>query len=77
METKFCRICGTEKPISDFPKNNQYKDGYDTRCKSCFNEYQYSIKRKNKGGGNPDLASFTPRELIDELLTSTSYYGSW
>lgn len=71
METKICRICGVEKPITDFPKNKQYKDGYDTRCQCCRNVLQkdnyHARKKTPKGGGNPALADFTPRELIEEL----------
>lgn len=72
METKICRICGEEKPITDFPKNNLYKDGYDTRCRCCRNTlnkaYYHTKKLTHKGeGGNPALADFTPRELIEEL----------
>ena len=69
METKICRICGEEKPITDFVKNNQYKDGYDTRCKACVCAYHKTLMRKAKmeGRGNPALADFTPRELIEEL----------
>lgn len=68
METKICRICGEEKPINDFSKNNQYKDGHDTRCKCCLNEYHKSLPKKHKAiAGNPALADFTPRELIEEL----------
>lgn len=71
METKICRICGEKKPITDFPVNNQYIDGYDTRCKGCKNEEArvgYHARRgKPKGGDNPALADFTPRELIEEL----------
>lgn len=71
METKICRICGEEKPITDFPTNKQYKNGYDTRCRCCKNDYvregYHARKRISKGGGNPNLANFTPRELIEEL----------
>lgn len=68
METKICRLCGEEKPISDFPKHNQYLDGYDTRCKCCFNAYQNTLRHKlKKRGGDSNLANFTPRELIEEL----------
>lgn len=74
METKICRICGTEKPLLDFPKNSQYPDGYDSRCKVCANEYARSRRAKSKGGGNPQLAEFTPRELIEELK-SRGYTG--
>jgi superfamily II helicase len=69
METKICRICVEEKPITDFAKNNQYKDGYDTRCKACVTAYHKTLKRKTKAGSNPALADFTPRELIEELRT--------
>lgn len=53
METKICRLCGEEKPISDFPKHNQYLDGYDTRCKCCVNAYHKvrCHKPKKRGGG--------------------------
>ena len=71
METKICRICGEEKPITDFPKHHQCKGGYDTRCKCCANARQkanyHARKRLPKGEGNPALADFTPRELIEEL----------
>ncbi len=71
METKICRLCGEEKPISEFPKNKLYADGLDTRCCSCKNkearESYHERKGKPKGGGNPALADFTPRELIEEL----------
>jgi hypothetical protein len=71
METKICRICGEEKPITDFPVNSQYIDGYDTRCKGCKNDEAragyHARKGKLKGGGDPTLADFTPRELIEEL----------
>ena len=59
METKICRICGEEKPITDFPKNKQYKDGYDTRCRCCISVLQkanyHARKITPKGGGNPAL----------------------
>lgn len=68
METKICRICGVEKPISEFSKHKQYTDGLDTRCKWCVNEYKKSLPKKHKAiAGNPALADFTPRELIEEL----------
>lgn len=71
METKICRICGEEKPITDFAQNYQYKDGWDTRCKCCKNKEArlgyHARKEKPKGQGNSALADFTPRELIEEL----------
>ena len=51
VETKVCRKCREEKVLDDFPKNRQYKDGYDGLCKKCKREYQNSLnakKRRNK-----------------------------
>ena len=35
MNTKLCKVCNTEKPLSDMAKGKQYKDGYRFKCKSC------------------------------------------
>lgn len=35
---KKCRKCGWEKPLSDFPQSNQYKDGRRARCNECVAE---------------------------------------
>lgn len=83
METKVCRLCGKEKPIEEFGRNNQYPDGRDTRCKKCRNAYVnqiYHAKKSIMGGvGNFNivgssneqkdnpLAQFTPRQLMREL----------
>lgn len=45
METKVCRICGIEKPISDF---NKAKKWYQNRCKQCQSEYAKKYREKNK-----------------------------
>ena len=34
---KLCKICNTEKPISEFYKNATKKDGLQHRCKLCSN----------------------------------------
>jgi hypothetical protein len=54
MDTKTCSKCGIEKPLSDFPKAKQCKDGYLGFCKECKSkqdrEYsaQYRIDNKDK-----------------------------
>lgn len=35
METKKCKACGKELPLSEFGKNKSIKDGHDNKCKSC------------------------------------------
>lgn len=32
---KFCRTCGTVKPLSEWSLNKSASDGYQTRCKEC------------------------------------------
>lgn len=35
METKQCKKCGLEKPLNEFGKNKQNKDGLNRWCKIC------------------------------------------
>ena len=87
METKVCRKCGRELPITEFYKNKLYKDGYMTICKKCNNAYSNESHKKKRdqqrqksllgGAGveekmrkvyiNPELAKFSPRDLMLEL----------
>ena len=73
MEIKKCSKCGKELPVSLFGKNASQKDGLQIWCKSCVSNYS---RNKTKAGSddklkkiytNPDLAKFSPRQLIDEL----------
>lgn len=38
METNVCKICGVEKPISQFDKNKRMKKGYINQCRTCVAE---------------------------------------
>jgi hypothetical protein len=39
MQTKFCKKCGKEKPISEFWGNHKGKDGLAHQCKECAKKY--------------------------------------
>jgi superfamily II helicase len=45
METKVCRKCKEEKPLSEFNKNKGKKDGLHCWCRDCVKSY---IKEYNK-----------------------------
>lgn len=46
MDTKICKKCGIEKPISEFHNQKSMKDGKRTRCKSCERIYQREYNKK-------------------------------
>lgn len=48
METKVCKKCGRELPISDFYTNSRAKDGLATYCKECSNELSVEYARKRR-----------------------------
>ena len=80
METKECKTCHAIKPINEFYKNSMYSDGHDCTCGSCRSEQRKKRRQNQKNEqvsnrplkihpvySNPELAKFTPRQLIEEL----------
>jgi len=47
MKTKWCSICNTDKPISEFSKNPSKKGGHNHSCKSCSRSYFKEYYKKN------------------------------
>lgn len=66
LSTKICSCCGNELPITAFSKHGKSRDGYSHVCRAC---------KAKTGNGNPELAKFTPRELIEELR-ARGYHGT-
>ena len=66
IATKRCKSCGQLLPIIAFKTDPRSKDGYCHICNAC--------KAKGKEG-NPKLAEFTPRELMEELR-ARGYHGT-
>lgn len=48
METKVCKHCGRELPLSDFYTNSKAKDGHATYCKVCSNAISVEYARKRR-----------------------------
>lgn len=47
MCVKKCRTCGVDKPLEEFAINKRNKDGRETRCKICTNEWGRAHYYKN------------------------------
>lgn len=43
---KRCTKCGIEKNESEFSPNNRHKDGLQSRCKLCRNDYYYNLRQR-------------------------------
>ena len=77
-ETKVCKKCGRELPITEFSLNKASKDGHVARCKDCINAYQRENYARKKGKTmahanpnpvllNPKFSDKTPRELQQDM----------
>lgn len=81
METKACKKCGRELPVSQFYRASNAADGYQCNCKACRKAYLQARKQGISAAtspikGSPDspLGAYTPRELMDELKRR-GYHG--
>lgn len=47
MENKKCKRCGVIKPLSDFNKSKDKKDGYRSECRDCNKAYQIVYRNEH------------------------------
>ena len=69
--TKTCTVCKALKQYDDFSKNSTRKDGYDNRCKTCYNEYiqnnwSRTIVRMSRSNDKRDHRPIDGAGYIDE-----------
>lgn len=48
METKICKRCGRELPLSEFYKDKNCKDGLNYWCKECSKQYKKQYYQEHK-----------------------------
>lgn len=48
QQNKKCNKCGAEKPLTEFTKDKNFKEGYRPQCKQCRSTYQVKWKNKNR-----------------------------
>ncbi|WP_297434873.1 hypothetical protein [uncultured Alistipes sp.] len=77
-QAKTCKECGRLLTLDHFRLTPLSADGHANICKDCAKQKRQQKKDEfalmPSGGGNPELAKFTPRELIEELR-SRGYSG--
>lgn len=77
-ETKFCKKCGRELPITKFALSKTSNDGHLGQCRDCVNAYQrerYALKKgkllmypkPTTASCNPKYTDKTPRELQQDM----------
>lgn len=49
VQSKVCRQCGLEKPISQFGRKSTSLDKHQIYCKPCWREKTYKAIRKSNG----------------------------
>lgn len=79
ITTKTCRFCNIERPITDFPLDRRSKDHRGVKCNLCIEKAKELKKKKQTElvkvkGYYPELAGYTPGQLIKEL-EYRGYYG--
>ena len=69
METKICKKCGRELPLSEFYKNKGMKDGHRNECKECLlrQQKQYNKERKE------DIAEYMKQYYIEHKEEYAEY----
>ena len=75
--TKHCKGCDQTKPLEMFYATNGARDGRQSRCKSCANEYQRNLRQQHKDfgllrnrqtGGNGEMVAETLASRRDEYI---------
>ncbi len=72
---KECKRCHRQLPESEFYKKISAKDGLQSWCKSCINDYDKNVRpfnEKNKNGGGTGI----PRLRSSPLASLSTSCGS-
>lgn len=66
-ETKVCKKCGRELPITKFALNKNLKDGHVGQCRDCVNAYQrenYARKKRQDIRANQSEPRTTQSQIF-------------
>jgi hypothetical protein len=51
-------MCKQERPLGDFPRSKNRKDGHGTRCKTCQREYSKQWYKRNRAKRNEQTKTY-------------------
>ncbi len=80
MGQKYCGKCDTVKPIDDFGKSQNRKNGIQDYCKPCLNAYHRSRRvRKGTEGENKtaDMKAYQAEYRKKWLVDHPDYYKEY
>ena len=70
---KLCKKCSCDKPLSEFYKNKQTKDGVRTVCKDCDNQRKLAYAEKNVESIARNKAEYRNKNR-DKTLSYLAYW---
>lgn len=72
MPTKKCIKCSVEKPLTEYYKHPETKDGYNKKCKGCFKLYhqanrerQLSTMKKNQLKNKDEIKAYQQQYYLE------------
>lgn len=74
METKICRVCKIEKPLTDFHKKKP--DGYKSDCKECKTKSQRDYYKKNQEKLKKQINEAKQIRINENRIRLYEYYKS-
>ena len=73
---KKCSSCGVKKPLSDFNKHKNRKDGHQTACKPCNKSYVSAHYYKNQSKIAEQNKQKYPEKRTQHLKRGKEYYNA-
>ena len=65
IETKACKVCKVEKPISEYGNHSSFKDNKESRCKSCCSAANKLLAKLRKTAPpKPDVCDCCGRDPL-------------
>jgi hypothetical protein len=79
---KKCRVCETEKPLSEFPSDKRYPDGHEVRCNDCRTrtrnpEVQLRSSKKRRSTPKGKLNSIMSVSIRKHILSGSKNGRHW